>query len=80
MKKQSPYSSISRKIIGFYAFLFIVVFLCSHAGIQKQASTVADNHLCSVKSKTATGLIPVNEMLFSIKSFSLFDSEDPNSP
>lgn len=41
---------------------------------------MSEKHPCSVKPENAKSLINMNDMLFSIKSLSLYDGEDSGNP
>jgi hypothetical protein len=69
-----------RKFLGFCALLFVLVILCSHAGIQNQITDNSKKSLCPDKNKNAKTLNDANEMLFSLRSFILFDSGDAINP
>lgn len=63
------------QFMGLYTLL-LVVLLCSYAGIQNQA---AEKLACPSKNENVKAAGHVSEMLFALKTFILFDSEDTNT-
>ncbi|HET9279577.1 MAG TPA: hypothetical protein VFN95_15380 [Flavitalea sp.] len=61
------------KFVGVYASVLIFIILCSHIAIQNVPQDNSQNTFCSTKVKDAKETGQVNEMLFSIKSFILFE-------
>ena len=81
MQNNSPVRKrIQIKTLGLYASLFIIVILYGHAGLQKHSSINSEKTLYSTKNKNAKSLVNVNDMLFSIMTFSLYDVEDSDNP
>jgi|GEM_PF-4297554 len=78
-KNISERKRFQRKVIGFYALFFLIIILSSNTELQDKALKISDKVFCSIKKGNANSLINVNEMPFSIKSFSLYDSEDTNN-
>jgi hypothetical protein len=71
---------IQPKIVALYSLLLIVFILSGVTAHQRQTSGLSEKSDCSLKKKQATRLGNVNEMLFSIKSLSLFDIDDTSTP
>jgi len=69
-----------KKIFSFYTLLFILIFLCSHAGYQKHSFQNTEKPVCITYTSNGNGLINVNEMLFAITSFDLYDWDDTSNP
>jgi hypothetical protein len=66
---------IRKRIFGLYCFVLAVIALASHAASLDPAVAGLKEPYCSVKDKKAKTGFDVNEMLFSIKSLSLYDLE-----
>lgn len=64
---------IARKLLGFYAAVFVFVVLCSHIATQIGSQDSSHSVFCSTKERDVKPIAHVNEMLFSLKSFILFE-------
>lgn len=73
MKKISTKKMTTGKFIGLSISILIFIILCSHIAIQDVATVDSESNLCFTKHKEAKTTGQVNEMLFSIKSFILFE-------
>jgi hypothetical protein len=69
----STKKTVVGKMLVLYTSVLIFILLCSHIAIQNVASVDAENSPCSMKENDAKATGQVNEMLFSIKSFILFE-------
>lgn len=67
--------TVQIKIFGFYCLILCIMIMGNLAASMKRSS-VTENSLCSLKDKEEKKAFTVNEMLFSIKSLSLYDMED----
>lgn len=63
------------KIVGFYGLLLCIMIM-GHLMASMKRSSVAEDSLCSIKGKKEKPNSKANEMLFSIKSFSLYEMEN----
>ena len=64
---------VVNKFVGVYASVLIFIILCSHLAVQNVERDNSENTFCSAKVRDAKAAGQVNEMLFSIKSFILFE-------
>ena len=73
MRNYSPIKITYQKFPTVVVILLVVVLLSGYAGIQNHLANGGWKRFCSMKDKSPEALIDVNEMLLSIKSFSLSD-------
>ena len=66
------------QLIGLYSLLLIVI-LCSYAGIRTQPAVSSEKVSCGAENNNTKALGHVSQMLLSLKSFILLDSEDLNN-
>ena len=59
-----------KNILCFSGLLLLIIIFFSFATIRHE---LIDKRDCTIKEKNSNAIIEVNEMLFSIKSFSLYD-------
>lgn len=69
----STKKTVVNRFVGVYASVLIFIILCSHLAIQNVERDHTENTVCSAKVRDAKTAGQVNEMLFSIKSFILFE-------
>ncbi|MGZ5136079.1 MAG: hypothetical protein ACXWCG_13060 [Flavitalea sp.] len=70
---QTPTNNLKKaqkSILCFSGFLLLIVIFFSFAIVRHELINKQD---CPIKEKNSNAMIEVNEMLFSIKSFSLYD-------
>lgn len=73
MKNNISTKKMVSKFVGVYASVLVFIVLCSHIAIQNVPQDNPQNTFCFMKKKDAKATGQVNEMLFSIKSFILFE-------
>ena len=73
MKKISTKKTTTGRFIGLSISIVIFIILYSYVAIQDVANVDSESNLCFTKQKEAKTAGQVNEMLFSIKSFILFE-------
>jgi hypothetical protein len=79
MQTQQPGTKcLQRRIVGFYCFVLAIILMANQVASIK-TSTISERPICSISDKKEERGFHFNEMLFSIKGFSLFDMEDVES-
>jgi hypothetical protein len=62
------------QVIGFFVVVLAIIFMGNRSSLKNEIS-VSEEPLCSIKNKKVKSVAGFNEMLFSIKSFSLYETE-----
>jgi hypothetical protein len=65
--------NLQRRILAFYGVALAIVLMGNEVTSITPSSADPRNHVCSIPDKAAEKGFNVNEILFSIKSFSLYD-------
>jgi hypothetical protein len=64
--------------MGFFVVVLAILFMGNRSSFKNETS-VSEEPLCSIKNKKVKSVAGFNEMLFSIKSFSLYETESTAS-
>lgn len=69
---------VRQRIVGLYCFVLAIIVIATHDSSPMRISAVFEKQSCSGKGKKAESVFSVNDILFSIKSFSLYDMAEGN--